>query len=261
MSVLALHHRPDESEARRYGVAAIAIVLLHVVVIALLLFKLERPLPPGTVNLPAIMVDLAPAPAAPKLETEDLAPGPQVQQAEAPPPEPPKMETVEQLPTTPPQPMPSVAAPPKVEPKPEPSPAKPEPVRDRRPIKKRQVEQSTAAKADRIAPERPSPSSSASAAAAATSYRATLVAHLMRFKRWPAGAEARGENGTVFVSFTVSRNGRVSNARMSKSSGFASLDQEAMAWIQRAQPLPQFPAEMPEATMNFGVPLNWGRQR
>ena len=42
MSVLALHHRPDESEARRYGVAAIAIVLLHVVVIVLLLFKLER---------------------------------------------------------------------------------------------------------------------------------------------------------------------------------------------------------------------------
>ena len=34
MTTLALHHHPDEWEIRRYGAAAIAIVLLHVAVIA-----------------------------------------------------------------------------------------------------------------------------------------------------------------------------------------------------------------------------------
>jgi protein TonB len=228
------------------------------VVIAAALLGYERPEPEG-ISIPAILVDLAPPPSAPKIETADLAPGPQVQEAEAPPPEPPKLETIEQLPPAPPQPTPIVAAPPKVEPKPEPSPAKPQPVRDKRPVKKQQVEKSTAAKAERIAPEQPSPSSGASAAAAAASYRAMLVAHLQRFKRWPAGAQERGESGTVVVGFTVSRNGRMTSARMTKSSGFSSLDQEAMAWMQRAQPLPQFPAEVREAAMNFAVPLSWAR--
>ena len=259
MSVLALYHRPDQSEIRRYGVAALAIVLLHVVLIAASLLWYQR-LEPAGVTMQPIFVDLAPAPAAQRIQTEDLPPGPEMQDAEAPPLEPPKNEAIEeQLPPAPPQPEPVVAAPPKVEPKPEPTPVKPQPVREqvKRPIKKRLVDQSTTAKADRIAPEAPSPSSGVSAAAAAGSYRSMLVAHLQRFKRWPSGAEARGERGTAFVNFTVSRNGHVTGARLAKSSGFASLDQEAMAWMQRAQPLPSFPAEMREPSMNFSVPLNW----
>jgi protein TonB len=260
MSVLALHYHPDEGELRRYGAAAIAIVLLHVTLIAAALVWYERPEPQG-LSIPAIMVDLAPAPAAQQIQTDDLAPGPQVQEAEAPPPEPPKTETVEeQLPPTPPQPSPVVAAPPKIERKPEPTPAKPQPVREKKPIKKRLVERSTTAKADRIAPDAPSPSAGASAAAAAASYRSILAAHLKRFKGWPSGAEARGEHGRVSINFTVSRNGRVTGARLTKSSGFASLDQEAMAWIQRAQPLPSFPAEIREATMNITAPLYWEKR-
>lgn len=258
MSVLALHHHPDQSEIRRYGAAAIAIVLLHLALIAAALVWHKRERPAG-ISIPAILVDLAPAPAAPQIRTDDLEPGRQVQEAEAPPPEPPKTEMVEQLPPTPPQPEPVVAAPPKVEPKPAPTPVKPQPIREqtKKPIKKRLVEQSTAAKADRIAPEAPSPSAGASAAAAAASYRSTLMAHLLRFKRWPSGAQERGERGMAFVDFTVSRNGSVTGARLTKSSGFAALDQEAMAWIQRAQPMPSFPAEMRQAAQNYTAPLSW----
>lgn len=261
MSVLALHHHPDQSEIRRYGTAAIVIVLLHLALIATALLWYKRPEPAG-VSIPAILVDLAPAPAAPQIQTDDLEPGRQVQEAEAPPPEPPKTEMVEQLPPAPPQPEPIVAAPPKVQPKPEPTPVKPQPIRvqTKKPIKKRLVEQSTAAKADRIAPEAPSPSSGASAAAAAASYRSTLIAHLLRFKRYPSGAQERGERGTTIVAFTASRDGRVTGARLTKSSGFASLDQEAMAWIQRAQPLPSFPAEMREAANDYSVPLKWAER-
>lgn len=258
MSALALHHHPDEREIRRYGAAAVAIVLLHVAVIAAVLLWHKRPEPAG-VSLPAVFVELAPAAAAQQIQTEDLAPGPQVQEAEAPPPEPPKKVTEEQLPPTPAQPEPVVAAPPKVEPKPEPTPVKPPPVREhaKKPIKNKLVEQSTAAKADRIAPESPATSSRAAAAAAAASYGRILSAHLQRFKQYPSSARANGEQGTTSLNFTVTRSGRVTGSRLVRSSGHASLDQETMALIQRAQPLPSFPPEMRDASQNFTVPFSF----
>lgn len=260
MSVLALHDHPDQGETRRYGTAAIAIVLAHAAVIALALNWYQRSDPAG-LSLQPIMVELAPAPAAPRIQAEDQPPGPQVQEAEAPPVEPPIEQVIEeQLQPTPLQPQPVVVARPKIEPKPEPTPVKPKPVRERekKPIKERLAEKSTAAKADRIAPDAPSSASNASAAAAArASYNSIVVSHLQRFKRYPSGAEARGESGRASVAFTVSRNGRVTGTRLVKSSGFASLDQEAIAWIQRAQPLPPFPDEMREATLMLTAPLSW----
>jgi protein TonB len=260
MSLLALHHRSEERELRRYGAAAIAIVLAHLAVIAGALLWYERAEPPAGVTMQPILVDLAPAPAAPQIETEDLAPGPAAQEAEAPPVEPPKNEVVEeQLPPTPPQAEPVVAAPPKAEPKPEPEPVKPQPVRKqvKKPIKKRLVDQSTAARAKRIAPRTPSFASGASAAAAAASYRSALASHLQRFKQYPSSARARNEQGTTALNFTVTRNGRVTSSRLARSSGFASLDQETMALIRRAQPLPAFPPEMREASLNFTVPFSF----
>lgn len=253
MSVLALHHRPDERELRRYGSAAIAIVALHVAVIAAALLWYERPQPAG-VSIEPIFVELAPAPAAPQIQPEDRPPGPKNQQAEAPPPEPPKMEKVEeQLPPTPPQPEPVVAAPPKAEPKPEPTPVKPKPIREKKkPNSKRLVERSTAAKAARIAPDAPSPG--ASSAAALASYRSILSAHLRRFKRYPDDARD-GERGRVSLTITVARSGRVTSSRLTKSSGSAALDRAALALIQRAQPMPPFPPDMREASKVFAVPL------
>src|SRR5689334_5630312 len=136
MTALALH-QPTGGEFRRYGAAALAVVLLHVALIATAMVWYRRAAPQGIV-IPAIMVDLAPASAAPLVQTDDVAPGPEMQQAEAPPPEPPRVETIEQLVPTPPHPEPVVAAPPKAEPKAEPRPAKPQPVHEdvKKPTKK-----------------------------------------------------------------------------------------------------------------------------
>ena len=261
MTALALHHRPDGWEIRRYGAAAIAIAALHVALIAAALFWYQRPEPAG-VTIPAILVDLPPpAPAAQQLQAEDYTPGPVMQEAEAPPPEPPKEETIEQLPPTPQQAQPVVAAPPKVEPKPQPTPAKPQPVKDvKKPIKKRLAEESRTSKADRIAPETPAVASGASAASAAASYRSILVAHLQRFKQFPSGA-ASNEQGLVQVGFTVTRNGRVTGSRVVRSSGFASIDRAALEMLQRAQPLPSFPPEMRQASDSFTAPVNFTRPR
>ncbi len=258
MSVLALHYHPDEGELRRYGAAAVAIVLLHVTLIAAALVWYERPQPAG-VSIPAILVDLAPAPAAQQPSPQDIAVGPEMQEADAPPPEPPKAETIEQLPPTPPQPEPVVAAPPKVEPKPEPTPVKPQPVKNvKKPTKKPPAPRTTAPqRSERVAQETPAPSSGVSAAAAAASYRSLLASHLQRFKQYPSGARANREQGTTSLNFTVTRSGRVTSSRLARSSGFSSLDQETLALIQRAQPLPSFPPEMREASINFTVPFSF----
>ena len=258
MTVLALHHHPDEGETRRYGAAAIAIVLAHLAVIALALNWYQRAEPQG-VSLPAIMVDLAPAPAAPQVQTQDIAPGPEMQAAEAPPPEPPKPEVIEEVPPTPPQPEPVVAAPPKVEPKPQAEPPKPQPVKEaKQPTKKPPAPRTSAPqKADRVAPDAPSPASGASAAAAAASYRSILASHLQRFKQYPSAARASGIQGTTSLSFTVTRTGRVTASRLARSSGHAVLDQETLAIIQRAQPLPPFPPEMREASMSLTAPFSF----
>lgn len=261
MTSLALHHPPDAREIRRYGAAAIAVVLLHVALIAVALHWYRRAEPQG-VTIPAILIDLAPAPAAPEVQTQqDLAPGPEMEEAEPPPPEPPKPEMIEQLPPAPPQPEPVVAAPPKIEPKPEPKPAKPQPVREhpKKPTRKPPAPRTTAPpKADRVARETPAVTSGASAAAAAASYRAILVAHLQRFKQFPSGAGA-SDRGVVTLTFTVTRSGRVTGSRVSRSSGFAALDQAALALLQRAQPLPPFPPEMRQAADTFVAPLNYVR--
>jgi periplasmic protein TonB len=255
MTALALHHRPDGWEIRRYGVAAIAIVLLHVALIAAAFF-FHQPSAPVGVSIPAILVDLPPAPAAPQIQTEEDGVAPVSQDDEAPPPEPPKTETIEQLPPTPVQEKPIVAAPPKVEPKPEPAPAKPQPVKDvKKPIRKQLVEATRAAKADRVAAtETPAISTGASAAAAAAaSYRSMLVAHLQRFKQYPSAAN--GARGRPVVSITITRSGRVTGSRLAQSSGNAAIDQAVLALVQRAQPMPAFPPEMREASETFAAPF------
>ena len=83
----------------------------------------------------------------------------------------------------------------------------------------------------------------AAAAAALPSYRDRLAAHLQRFKQYPSGAKAAGEQGTAMLSFTVGRDGQVLGSRLAGSSGHPALDAETMAMIRRAQPLPSFPPE------------------
>lgn len=262
MTTLALHQHPDAWEFRRYGAAALAIVALHIALIGAAFVWYKRAEPQG-VTIPAILVDLAPAPAAQQVQTvEDVAPGPEMQQADAPPPEPPKPELIEQIPPTPVQPEPVVAAPPKVEPKPQPKPIKPQPVREeaKKPTPKPPAPRTSAPqKAERVARETPAATSGASAAAAAASYRAILVAHLQRFKQFPSGAGA-ADSGVVYVRFTVTRNGRVTSSGLSRSSGFPALDQAGIALLQRAQPLPPFPPEMRQASESFTAPLNYVRR-
>ena len=52
-------------------------------------------------------------------------------------------------------------------------------------------------------------------------------------------ASARGQHGTAELRFTVDRSGHVLSARIERGSGHPLLDEETLALIQRAQPLPR----------------------
>ena len=55
----------------------------------------------------------------------------------------------------------------------------------------------------------------------------------------------------VTLSFTVDRNGRVLARSIARSSGVAALDEEVLAMVQRAQPLPAFPPAMTQHSVNL----------
>jgi periplasmic protein TonB len=92
------------------------------------------------------------------------------------------------------------------------------------------------------------------------SWQTELVRHLQRYKRYPSDAQSRGEEGVVQLSFTVDRGGHVLNREIVQSSGHRELDNEVMSMIERAQPLPPFPATMPQAKLDLTVPIRFSLQ-
>jgi protein TonB len=284
MNPFALHAPTDRTALRWIG-SAVVIVAVHAGLIAGGLNWYRQQAPAGN-EMPAVMVDMTPAAAAPEMSQQDAAPGPEMLQAEAPSEPQPLPEPVqpqqmdEQVAPTPPVEQPAVEAPPeqKIEPTPpppepakvEPEPPKPAPVEKPEPkpvpaeVKKSLSDTPPAPRttapprADRRAAAASSSASAGAAAAAALpSYRDRLAAHLQRYKQYPSEARAAGRQGVAMLSFTVSRSGQVLGSRLAGSSGVAALDAETMAMIRRAQPLPAFPPEMTQGSLSFTVPVRF----
>lgn len=88
-------------------------------------------------------------------------------------------------------------------------------------------------------------------------YHATLAAWLARHKRYPEPARRRQEQGTVRVTFSIDRQGRLLSHRIESSSGHPVLDQEVKAMLQRASPMPPIPANLGQSTLTITVPINF----
>jgi protein TonB len=267
MSALALHDVSDQAEIRRWGVSALVIVAAHAALIALAMnWTTQRPSP--GVSLPVIMVDMASVSSSPQPTPMDLAPGPVMQAADASPPEAATQQAIEeQIAPTPPQEKPDVVAPPEQKhatPKPEPaklvSDRKPVPVKPKaaRPEAKKPVDAPPAprtAAAPRAERQSPAASAVSASAAAVASYKQMVAAHLQRFKQYPPGAKAAGQQGTARVSFTLGRGGQVLSAGLDGSSGHSALDAETLAMVRRAQPFPPFPSDVKQGSMSFSAPV------
>jgi protein TonB len=92
---------------------------------------------------------------------------------------------------------------------------------------------------------------------AAASWRSALVARLQAAKRYPEQAREAGEQGVALARFTIDRAGRVLSASLVRSSGFPALDEEAIALIHRAEPLPPLPADTAGSTVTLTVPVSF----
>jgi protein TonB len=96
------------------------------------------------------------------------------------------------------------------------------------------------------------------ASKAAQVWMAQLSARLERNKRYPPTARARREQGIVTVFFSLDRQGRLLEKRIVKSSGNATLDAEALAMLDRAQPFGEWPRELsPTEHLDRNVPVRF----
>ncbi len=251
----------------RWPVALGAVIAAHVCVVMLL----HRPASPlMTPSDAPIAIDLLPAeePApTPEAEPEPAPPQPtppEPVKAEPPPPEPivtpevpppveppPPEQVAEEAPElpdlpVPPMPMPAPAAP-----------VRPKVVTPPRPIQPRPVPQPTTPTPTTTVPPTTPAAPSAASQAAASTWQSRLLAHLERHKRYPPEAMMRRQEGVPMVRFTMTRNGNVLSAHLVRGSGHDSLDREALAWLERAKPLPPLPADMPDAEITLVVPLRF----
>lgn len=107
------------------------------------------------------------------------------------------------------------------------------------------------------APPPPVAARSAESGQAREDFVARLLAQLNRFKQYPLAARKAHIQGVVMLHFVMDAQGRVLRADIAKSSGRPVLDAEALALIQRAQPLPPLPADYPTPTLDAVVPVEF----
>jgi protein TonB len=87
-----------------------------------------------------------------------------------------------------------------------------------------------------------------------SNYRGLVSSHLARYKRFPADARSRGQQGSAVVSFALDGGGRVTRVSLVRGTGVASIDQEAEAMVRRASP---FPAPPDGRGVSFTVPVSF----
>jgi protein TonB len=230
------------AERRRWIVCAAIVIGLHAVPIIVAAWWL-RPLtsiaaPPP----PAVMIDMAPLPAAPSAPATKIPPGPARPRVETPaPPQPDK------TPSTPRVASAVVSLPASQDTPPHPQ--------DKTPVREATAPPTAAAPPAPAAA--PAPTASIAPSNAAPTWQGLVLGRLERFRRYPALAQSRAQQGVAYLRFTMDRNGKVLSANIAQSSGYGLLDAEALALVRRAQPLPKPPPEVPGDTLELVAPIQF----
>lgn len=216
----------------------------------------------------SIAIELAPIVTAPTLKSPDIAPGPLMQE-EAPAPEAAKQTKQAVAEETPPVEQAPLAPQPAVQlPMPQPEKQqKPEEHEDEKVAPEQNSRQAsaepmtTAPPASDAIPSNiaaaPTPGLSALAAKTQATWHNSLVAHINRYKHYPVAARAHGMEGVVNVEFTLDRSGQIVSSHITRSSGSPVLDEEAMAMLRRAAPLPAPPAQTPAEGFRLALPIQF----
>jgi periplasmic protein TonB len=243
-SASALGHRLP-GEAVRWPICALVVLVLHAIGLAALIAWRAQPVPSEPVSV-TLMMDLVPAPVP--------APPPAAEIIE---PEQPEIPIV--VPEATPIKEPEIAIPPPPKPKPvrrKPSPQRAEKAPDPSPAA---VEAPTSMPAP-APPASASPVPSVAAPPspdAMTNFQRLLMARLDRAKRYPVSAQRRRAQGVAYLRFTMDRSGKVLAAQLERSSGHGDLDEEVLALIKRADPLPPIPPDLAQDRLELVVPVQF----
>jgi TonB family protein len=85
-------------------------------------------------------------------------------------------------------------------------------------------------------------------------WRASVLGRLRAEMRYPDNARARGASGQASIAFAIDAGGRVTSASLTRSSGEADLDAEALAIVRRASP---FSPPPPGAPRRLSAPITF----
>lgn len=91
----------------------------------------------------------------------------------------------------------------------------------------------------------------------AEEWRAALVSHIQKFKKYPDESKKRGEYGLTVASFEIDRKGKLLRSKLIKRTCFDDLNDETIAMLKRAEPFPPVPETLKRERMNFSVPMRY----
>tara|TARA_R110000851_G_scaffold328522_1_gene499409 strand:- start:191466 stop:192359 length:894 start_codon:yes stop_codon:yes gene_type:complete len=254
-----------EKDALRWLTSLLIVLIIYAAPLVWWLIP-EESSGPNTPPPAAMVVELAPAPVAPPTPT-DQAPGPELSEAVPPEPEPqPEPLPEPEIPPAPPAVKPEVPVKPEPEPKPETQqmPEEPPPP-DEMEVAPPEEKPSSTATALPDAPredlEAAAPNQGVSVPAvnsnAIPTWQNSLMLKLNEAKRYPARARRYRQEGVAYLRFTMDREGKVLAKSIEQSAGYSLLDEETLALIDRAQPLPKPPAEMQGEALEFVIPVEF----
>jgi protein TonB len=90
----------------------------------------------------------------------------------------------------------------------------------------------------------------------APAFQEALLSHIEQFRRYPDEARRNQKQGVVRVGFTMDRRGNLIDLWVDQSSGIGAIDEEALATLRRALPLPVIPPSLPDR-LNVVLPVSF----
>ena len=88
---------------------------------------------------------------------------------------------------------------------------------------------------------------------ARVTWQKELLAHLDKFKRYPADRSQKGAE--ILITMTLDRTGHVLSASIAKGSGDEAFDHAAIAMVERANPVPPPPPLIADEGLDFSLPV------
>jgi len=235
------------NDSPRWSHSFVLVLLVHTALLSAQWWLSSRQRPPDKGDIQAVMVELVSLPTAPLAPLSERPPGPsqQVQQAQ-------------------PKAAPRYSEP-KFEPVPEFAPEAEDPYQpvDNEKLTQEQVTvaQTTALPSvDTALGENYAGNQTVSGQTrqqALASWQGLLLGHLKKHRRYPRQAQRARLQGVSQIRFSVDRQGQVSNRRVAESSGHLILDEEALATLLRASPVPPPPPEIRGNPVEVVIPVSF----